>query len=264
MKKLQIVFVLFCISVQIIGQNTDQLDFEILNKSVKWHLKFKDDCTENWQKHWFLDGLKATVKNTDKGMYFSAGTEEGNDEDHAVLWTKLSFKGNLKIEYSYTRTDTTTNWVNILYIQATGVKPFATNIYKWKDERVIPFMKTYFNHMKALHISYAAFDANNSDGNNDYVRARRYPVIQGEDFDTTTEIPPASFKTGLFKSGETYKITAIKTSEKLYFKVEGKEVSKLFTWKLSESQRVYEGRIGLRHMYTRAALYKNIKVYSAK
>ena len=73
--------------------------------------------------------------------------------------------------------------------------------------------------MKTLHISYAAFDSNNFNANNDYVRARSYPVIEGENFNTTTEIPPASFNTNLFKTGETYKITVIKTSDNLYFKL---------------------------------------------
>ena len=253
---------LFCISVKLIGQNSN--DFEVLNKSGKWHIKFKDDCTENWQNYWFLDGLKAIVKNSNEGMCFSAGTEEGNDAHHAVLWTKQSFKGNVKIEYFYTRTDSTTSWVNILYIQATGIKPFASNIYKWKDERTIPAMKTYFNHMKALHISYAAFGPNNLDANNDYVRARSYPVIEGENFNKTTEIPPASFNTGLFKTGETYRITVIKTLDKLYFNVEGKTIAKLFSWGLTKNQQVFEGRIGLRHMYTRAARYKDFKVFVQK
>jgi hypothetical protein len=118
--------------------------------------------------------------------------------------------------------------------------------------------------MEALHISYAAYDRDNTDLSNDYVRVRKYPSLPGQSFSKTTEIPPTSFKTGLFNPGETYKITVIKTGRKLYFKVEGKEDSKLFSWDLSESQTVSEGRIGLRHMYTRSARYKDFKVYSKK
>jgi len=54
------------------------------------------------------------------GMELLAGTEHGNDTCHTVLWTKPSFKGNICIEYDYTRTDTVTRCVNILYFHATG------------------------------------------------------------------------------------------------------------------------------------------------
>jgi hypothetical protein len=254
--------VLFSIILQ--GQDVDNGDFEIINQSREWYLKFNDDCTENWQSKWFLDGLRAEVKNTKEGMVFSAGAVEGDDACHAVLWTKDSFKGDVKIEYNYTRTDTRTSWVNILYIQAIGVDPFSNDISEWNDLRIIPSMNTYFMNMKALHISYAAYNRNNSDEKNDYVRARRYPVLPGQDFSTTTEIPTASFKTGLFNPGETYRITVIKTDEKLYFKVDGKNDSKLFSWNLTSSHPVLEGRIGLRHMYTRSARYKNFIIYIKK
>jgi hypothetical protein len=83
-------------------------------------LKFSDPCTEDWEDNWFLDGNIATVENTENGMNFKAGPVNRNDAHHAVLWTKESFSGDVKIEYNYTRTDSQTVNVNILYIQATG------------------------------------------------------------------------------------------------------------------------------------------------
>ena len=67
--------------------------------------------------------------------------------------------GDLKIEYDYTRTDNETRCVNILYIQATGSGkgPYALDISDWNELRKVPAMATYFNHMHAYHISYAAF-----------------------------------------------------------------------------------------------------------
>ncbi|HSD08058.1 DUF1961 family protein, partial [Flavobacterium sp.] len=215
---------------------------------------------------WFLDGLHADIKNTKEGMLFNPGNIEGDDAYNAVLWTKDSFKGDLKIEYNYTKTDAKTIYATILYIQATGigVAPYSEDITKWNNLREIPAMKTYFNNMKTLHISYASFDNKNTDIKKDYIRARIYPVLSGQNFNTITEIPSASFETGLFNTGETYKITVIKTREKLYFNVVGKNISKLFTWNLSNTPAVLEGRIGLRHMFSRTALYRDFSVFVKK
>jgi len=236
--------------------------FKSLNDSKEWHLKFNDEGTKNWKSKWFLDGLRANLVNTDKGLVFSAGEVEWDDACHAVLWTKETFKGDIKIEYDYTRTDARTKWVNILYIQATGVAPYSKDISKWNDKRTIPSMRTYFNNMEALHISYAAFGADNKGKENDYVKARRYPNLPGEEFQTATKIAPVYYRTGLFIPGETYKITVIKTRRQLFFYVKGKHAPKLFSWMLPKDKAVIEGRIGLRHMYTRSARYKNFKIYT--
>ena len=151
-----LILMMFC-STLIHGQDIDKDDFEILNQSTDWQLEFYDHCSGDWQSQWFLDGLRAEIENTKDGMVFSAGPVEGDHACHAVLWTKDSFKGDVKIEYNYTRTDTRTIWVNILYIQATGVDPYSSDISEWNDLRNIPYMSTYFMNMKTLHISYAAF-----------------------------------------------------------------------------------------------------------
>ncbi|KDN54772.1 DUF1961 family protein [Flavobacterium seoulense] len=252
------------LTVIVNAQNTDNREFEILNQSKHWQLQLKDKGTKDWQTKWFLDGLEANIKNTKAGMLFNAGTTAGTDTAHAVLWTKQSFKGNLKIEYNFTRKDTETKWAIILYLQATGIgnSPYVEDISKWNQLRTIPAMKTYFNNMKALHISYSSFENDNNDPEKDYIRVRQYPVIKGQNFNTTTEIPNAFFETELFKTDENYKITVIKTAEKLYFKVTGKDTSKLFSWNLQNDPELIEGRIGLRQMATRSALYKNISVYT--
>lgn len=248
---------LFLISFFIRGQSQINSNFDSINNSKKWKLSFEDDCSKDWKKKWFLDGELATLSNTSKGLSFSAGPTEGDDSNHAVLWTKPSFKGSVKIEYSYTKTDYKTTFVNILYILATGVSPYPPDIYEWKNERTIPSMKTYFNNMKTLHISYAAF---NNSTEQEYVRARKYPVKFGKNFSKTTEIPPSSFNTGLFKPNETYNIIVIKNNNKLYFKVEGKTSSKLFEWDISNLDPIDNGRVGIRHMYTRSATYKDFKI----
>ncbi len=243
------------------GQNIEDNDFEKVNQSSEWQLKFEDSCTENWQSKWFLDGLRATVNNTKRGMVFSAGLIK-EDACHSVLWTKESFKGDVKIEYEYTRTDNQIQAVNILYIQATGtgIEPYSKDIAEWNDLRIIPTMSKYFKNMNLLHISYAAY--NFDDSGIDYIRVRQYPVAPGQRFGKTTEILPASFDTGLFIAGVTYKITVVKTDGSLYFKVVGPDDSKLFLWDISNKQQIAEGRIGLRHMFTRSAMYSSFKIYT--
>ncbi len=230
--------------------------------SPNWELQFADSCTGNWQDNWFLDGQIAMVENSEKGMNFSAGPVNRDDAHHAVLWTKESFKGDVKIEYSYTRTDAQKVNVNILYIQAMGIgdEPYNKDISKWNDLREIPTMSIYCKYMKTLHISYSAFKMVNDDPEADYLRVRQYPETEEISFDDM-EIPPAYYETGFFRPGETYKITVIKNSSLLFFHVEGKRNEKLYTWQLDQGNPITEGRIGLRHMFTRSANYSDFKVY---
>ncbi len=239
-----------------------QVDFESLNASSKWNLQFSDKCTKNWQKNWFKDGLISTVEQDEKGMNLIAGPINRNDAHHTVLWTKQSFKGDIKIEYNFTRTDSQIVNVNILYIQATGIgtEGFDKDISKWNAYREVPTMSKYYDNMNTYHISYAAFEMVNDDPETDYVRVRKYPATVEIPF-KNTEVPPSFDRTGLFQTGETYKITVIKTSSKLFMNVEGENAEKLFSWDLPGENPITEGRIGLRHMFTRSARYSDFKVY---
>lgn len=236
-------------------------DYEKINQNKNWHLVFEDSCTKDWTKQWTLDGLIATVENSKEGMHFKAGPEYKNDAHHAVLWTKASFSGDVKIEYDYTRTDHATKCVNILYIQATGNEAgvYEKDISEWSALREIPAMKTYFENMNAFHISYSAFG--NQENSFHYVRARRYPKPNDKSF-KVTQIQPSYDKQGFFKTGQTYHITAIKTKTQLFFKMESKDGVELFEWDISKVSLIKEGRVGLRQMYTRSSIYKNFKIYT--
>lgn len=260
MKNLNLLLFILLIPFLGFSQSDENSSFLKLNKSKQWKLEFSDSGTTDYHQNWHLDGLIAKVENSEKGMHVQAGPEFGNDAHHMVLWTKKSFNGDVKIEFDYTRTDNETKAVNILYIQATGKEEgeFVKDIFEWNDLRTVPSMGTYFNNMKTLHISFAAFP--NNEETQDYVRARRYPVTTDKGF-KQLEIEPTYFETGLFKPGETYKITVIKTDENLFFKVEGDGLSKLYSWDISRFPPLTGGRIGLRHMYTRSAIYKDFKVY---
>ena len=237
-------------------------EYEKLNVLSDWDLQFEDPCTNDWQVNWFLDGQLANIENTEEGMNFSAGPVNRNDAHHAVLWTKESFKGDVKIEYDYTRTDSQAINVNLLFIQATGIgeEGFDHNIAKWNDYRKVPTMSKYWRNMNLLHISYAAFPMVNEDPYNDYIRVRRYPALKGTEFNET-EVPPSFDQTGLFHPDVTYKMTWIKTTDRLFLKVEGEGNLKNYSWDLTGFPPITEGRIGLRHMFTRSARYRDFKIY---
>ena len=264
MKRGILISFLVCSLNFLFGQNnSDDDEFAKLNLPNQWEKVFDDDCTGEWQKKWFLDGVRAEVKNSNNGMLFTAGPIDSDNACNAVLWTKDSFRGDIKIEFDYIRTDTRNANVNILYIQATGTgtAPYSKDISEWNNLRIIPYMYSYFRNMNTLHISYAAFENENSKGV-DYIRVRKYPVKPGADFNKTTEIQPAIFQTGLFVPGITYKFIVIKSGTKLFFKVENKDISKLYSWDLSSVEPVTEGRVGIRHMHTRSAIYKDFKIFT--
>lgn len=233
----------------------------------KIKLLFEDSGVQDWHEKWMMDGLRSKVVNTDSGMELIAGPEHGNDSCHVVLWTKQSFKGDICIEYDYTRTDTTTRCVNILYFLATGEgnAQYPNDISLWNDKRTVPHMSTYFNHMNTYHISYAAFAANVYSGDKDYIRMRRY--IPGNKGLKSTDIPGDHFRTGLFKPFITYHIEVYKFHDQVKMSITNKEKSKeqlICKWDISKVPPCNSGRIGFRQMYTRSARYKNIKVWQLK
>jgi hypothetical protein len=217
---------------------------------------FSDGCTQDWKAKWFLDGEVGMVTNSKEGMTLMAGPEFKNDAHHMVLWTKETFEGDLKIEYEYSRLDEATNCVNILYIQATGSgdSPYAKDITKWSELRKVPAMKTYYNHMNTYHISYAAHPGTKKA----YIRGRRYmPEKQGLN---GTELKPDYSTPKLFATGVKHHITVIKQDRYLYMRVENPDQVAYFHMFNPDLPVISEGRIGLRHMFTRSARYANFRV----
>lgn len=225
---------------------------------AEWKEVFHDPCTQDWQERWSLDGLKATLTNSVNGMDFIAGPEARNNEHHAVLWTKQDFEGDLKIEYEYTRLDEEIRMVTILYIQATGSgEPgFDKDISLWADKRAVPTMSTYYNNMNTYHLSYAAYGMRNDEPGNDYIRARRY-ICKGL---KGTELENEYLKTGLFEPGVPHRITVIKRDMEIFMHIRNDEKELFCHFVNSRFPPITEGKIGLRHMYTRGARYKDFKV----
>ena len=238
----------------------DRSEFEKLLNNP-WKKVFFDSGTGNWKKKWFLDGLKGKVMNTAEGMEFMAGPVYRENASHAVLWTKKSFEGEIKIEYEYTKTDDHIHSVNILYLLATGsgVEGYDKDILKWQNGRDTAYMRMYFNHMNLYHISYAAWHVKNDDPEDDYIRARRYIPETDKNLEGT-DFKPEYQRTGLFKKGVPHKITVIKKGNKLFFYVKNDEKEMLCAWDVSSLPPVTHGRIGLRQMWQRSARYRNFKV----
>ena len=164
-----LIFSLFSLCMFIACEPTENSEHPWL----KSELLFEYQGSENWEAKWMLDGERSRILHSEEGMELIAGTEAKNDTCHTVLWTRQSFEGDICIEYDYTRTDTSTRFVNILYFLATGEgsPEYPSDISLWNEKRVVPHMRTYFHHMNTYHISYAALS---KDGENDYIRLRRY------------------------------------------------------------------------------------------
>ena len=240
----------------ITGIRNNKAAFEKAAAGTSWVEVSSDGCTRDWKAKWFLDGEVGTVTNSKEGMTLTAGPEFKNDAHHMVLWTKDTFEGDLKIEYEYTRLDEATNCVNILYIQATGSgdSPYAKEITKWSELRKVPAMKTYYNHMNTYHISYAA----NPGTKKAYIRGRRYmPQKQGL---KGTELKPDYSTPNLFATGVKHRITVIKQDRHLCMRVENPDQVAYFHMINPDLPVISEGRIGLRHMFTRSARYANFRV----
>jgi len=225
-----------------------------------WKEAFFDEFTGDWRDKWFLDGEIGTAENSPRGLRLAGGPRFGDNAHHVVLWTKDSFEGDVKIEYDYTRLDFEVRGVNILYIHATGSGngPFARDITEWNELRKVPAMRMYFDHMNLYHISYAAFP-DETDPSINYIRGRRYMPDAGQGLEGT-DLTPDHYPPGLFEPGVPHHITVIKRGTDLLVRIQNDK--QVFHGKLSNTALpdVTEGRIGLRHMQTRSARYKNFRV----
>lgn len=241
------------------GMVPDEWSVFAAANNAPWQEVFYDACTGDWNEKWFLDGEVGSVETSAEGMQLTAGPRFGDNAHHMVLWTKESFEGDLKIEFDFTRLDFETRCVNILYIQATGSGkgPYAKDISVWNELRKVPAMKMYFNHMNLYHISLAAFP--NDEDVTQYIRGRRYLPEAGKGLEGT-DFTPDYFPEGLFDPGVKHHVTVIKRGTELLMRIQND--SQVFYCRMSAPglPPVTEGRIGLRHMFTRSARYQNLRI----
>jgi Domain of unknown function (DUF1961). len=229
-------------------------------KNENWKPVFEDDFRSGLRSDWVLDGRKGKLLCTPEGMEFYAGKRAFQDEDHAVLWLRKHFSGDIKIEYDYTRLDSSSvESVNIIYLHASGngQGDYVPDIFEWNELREIPAMKVYFNHMNAYHISYAVTGPDSL--LRDYIRARRYMPDRKQGLKGTALLPEY-LNTGLFKPGIKHHITVILRKSRLYMEVQTESETRLFWFDTESLPPLSEGYIGLRQMWTRAARYSDFKV----
>ncbi|MFW6270862.1 MAG: hypothetical protein ACOC4G_12380 [Bacillota bacterium] len=167
---------------------------------------------------------------------------------------RLFIRGDLKIEYNYTKLDEFVKAVNIIYIQATGSGegPYKEDIMDWAHLREVPSMNKYYDNMHTYHISYAAAPGTDRE----YIRARRYTAsgLGG------TEIKPDYNPDDFFAPGVKHHISIIKLSRKLYMYIKNPEKSIFCYWHNTDYPPVEEGYVGLRHMYTQIGRYQDFRI----
>lgn len=228
---------------------------------------FNDSMRGDWRENWFLDGKKATLRNSKDGLFFSGGTVTKSDDSveyhahHAVLWTQKEFEGNIKISYEMTRVDSSDYGTTLLYIQARGIgtPPYVEDISAWNELREIPDMGIYFTYMDLLSLSFR-----------ENLRCKRYPWRDEnlEWYPGRGLIEPM-VDYGKILPGKTYLVEVEKRIASLRLRIVEKESRKLMidhTWNTDniaegiEPRQIQKGRIGLRHMSTRQFIYRNFRV----
>ncbi|MFM8656226.1 MAG: hypothetical protein ACKOD5_03730, partial [Chthoniobacterales bacterium] len=107
-------------------------------------------------------------------------------------------------------------------------------------------------------MSYAAFPLDGID-TTAYIRGRRYMPDTGKGIEGT-DLTPDHFPLGLFEPGVPHHITVIKRGTDIHMRI--KNDQQVYYCKMSNTTLpdVTEGRVGLRHMYTRSARYKNFRI----
>lgn len=226
---------------------------------------FEDSMLRDWQENWFLDGQRAVLKHEKNGLSFEA-TPSGVDKNadratfdahHAVLWTKMTFEGDIRITYEIEKRSGT----NLLYIQAQGIgmAPYVEDIHAWRDLRKVSRMEQYFNHMSLLSISFR-----------ENIRCKRYPW---NDVEREIKFDDVLFKPMLeydrMRSGNPYRVVMEKRKASLMLSVQeienpGNTVEHVWDTSLNPPEQrpqfIEKGRIGLRHMGGTHAIYRNLKI----
>jgi hypothetical protein len=227
----------------------------------------EDPMTGDWRENWFLDGKKATLRNTKDGLFFSAGTVTKSDDSleyhahHAVLWTQKEFEGDIRISYEMTRIDSSDYGTTLLYIQARGIgmPPYVEDISAWNGLREIPNMGTYFTYMDLLSLSFR-----------ENLRCKRYPW-QDENLEwyPGKGLIEPMVDYGKILPGKTYLVEVEKRAASLRLRLVEKEKGRIMidhSWNTDNiadgiaPKQLQKGRIGLRQMSTRQFIYRNFEL----
>jgi len=229
-------------------------------------LLFKDSMSKDWQSNWFLDGKNAVLKHRDGGLAFitTASKEDKKvnraafDAQHAVLWTKREFEGDIRISYTFSK-HPDSSWQKLIYVQARGIgqKPYVEDIHAWHKLRDVARMDKYFKRMNLVSLSLR-----------DQIRCKRYPVMDLEGNRLPCESKPRGENKGLPNGGE-FHVLIEKRKKSILLRIKNLQTGEFavdHTWDLSELTEkrnpkfVEKGRIGLRLMGGHKINFRNFKV----
>lgn len=236
-------------------------------KKSELKVLFEDPMKENWQKNWFLDGKNALLEHRDGGLAFITNASKVDkrvdraafDAQHAVLWTKQEFEGDIRISFTFTKLPGC-SWQQLIYVQARGIgeKPYVEDIYAWRELRKVASMDKYFNYMNLIGLSLR-----------DEIRCKRYPWSDVKrNIKLESEFLPRGENKGM-EIGREYNVLVEKRKESILLRITDQETGENVvdhTWDLTQNLEdkdpkfVEKGRIGLRHMGGHKLLYKNFKV----
>jgi hypothetical protein len=228
---------------------------------------FEDPMTANWQGNWFLDGENAALEHRDGGLAFITDyivdknvDRAAFDAQHAVLWTRQEFEGDIRISYNYTKLPEC-SWQMLIYVQAQGIgeEPYIEDIYAWRDLRKVAVMSEYFDHMDLIGLSLR-----------DQVRCKRYPWNDMEGNSLETEFKPRAENKGM-PIGREFNVVVEKRKKSIRLRITDSETGDHVvdhTWDLSDRkirkerdpEYVEKGRIGIRLMGGHKILMRDFKV----
>jgi len=229
---------------------------------------FEDSMTANWQDNWFLDGKRATLDHRDGGLAFLTTASNVDkrvdriafDAQHAVLWTRQEFEGDIRISYTYTKLPDC-SWQKLIYVQAQGIgeKPYVEDIYTWRDLREVSIMSSYFNHMNLIGLSLR-----------DEIRCKRYPWSDLEGSELKTEFMPRAVSKGM-PEGRAFHCLVEKRKKSISLRITDAETGEPAVdhiWDLTDEEVlegrnpkfIEKGRIGIRLMGGHKILMRDFKV----
>lgn len=230
-----------------------------------WRLAFSDNGTGRWSDDWVLFGNpeRISVTNGPDGMTFRAGDGTDANADHAILWSKRSFSGDLRVEWDYTVLDRYSSTIPpngycsalMLYSSGAGTFGLPTELLAWPQQaRQADTSGRYFHERtRGLQLNYAF--VGDPRGNRFRIRANPGYLLGTESDETDFFRPGASYHVAVEKTGAVVGVKVAELSS-------GREFSTTFADPLL--QNYSSGRIGLRNMNRRESRYAKVRVYETR
>ena len=241
---------------------------ETLAPQSKEAVLFHDILKEDWRENWFLDGENATLEHRDGGLAFitTASKVDKNvnraafDAQHAVLWTRQEFEGDIRIRYTFTKLPGC-SWQKLIYVQAQGIGegPYVEDIHAWREHREVAVMSEYFTYMNLVSLSLR-----------DQIRCKRYPTMDMDGEAHESEFKPRA-ENKVMPIGREFSVVVEKRKKSIMLHITDTETGAHavnHTWDLTDEKviqnmdksYVEKGRIGIRLMGGHKILMRDFTV----